>query len=133
MKPSEFNTRDSAVVTKGRNLIFNNYIMKPSEFNTGDSVVVTSKRERVLVVKTEEQKANGEHSKFMIEQSSHTAKVVNKKFVTLKNVEGDNEEILFDGWVYFCDDGSAYYPGFEQGGEVHTLTLASELDNAMYN
>lgn len=106
--------------------------MKASEFSTGESVIVTSLRERPLVIKTKEQEEKGEFSKFMVENSEHLTKVINKKQVTLSEVEGEFETVLFDGWVYFCDDGQAYYPGFEQNGEIHTLKSATDEEEGFY-
>lgn len=113
--------------------------MKKSEFNTGDKVVATVNLERPRrMAVTPEQYEKGERNTFFIESSSHITTIVNKKYVTISHVTRDNEdkdetvEIMFDGWAYFCDDGSAYYPNFNENGKLCQLRLANDEDIQTY-
>lgn len=113
--------------------------MKQSEFNTGDKVIVVSNIERpTRITVTQEQYDAGERNQFLVESSSHISTVVNKKYVKISKVARDNTdkdesvEILFDGWVYFCDDGSAYYPDFNENGKIVNLRLATPEEIETY-
>lgn len=68
----------------------------------------------------------------LVEVTKHIARVVKRKYVKITTEKEWVEEVLFDGFCYFCDDGSAYYPWFTQNGQTFTLSEATDEDKEIY-
>ena len=104
-------------------------------YPNGTAVIVTAKHERtksVYLSPTVEGKEPEAKEEKLVEISKHIVRVVKRKYVSITLRKDNNTETLFDGFVYLCDDGSAYYPDFEQNGQTFSLAIATDEERAIY-
>lgn len=105
-------------------------------YSTGDKVLITGTSTRTKSVNLAPVEVEWDEPKVvetrLVEVTKHIARVVKRKYVKITEETDNGVETFFDGFCYYCDDGSAYYPDFERNGQVFKLSLATNLDVEIY-
>lgn len=107
--------------------------MKASEFKSFDKVLVTTTQKKGISFATAEQKKKKEAFDVeRVEVITQIATIVRKQYCYSLDSSNGKNTIIYDGWVYFCDNGQAYYPGLDNGGHVVELTAPTPEEIELY-